>query len=166
MTISPTTGAQLWNVLDTGQVGNVPMQASPAGIDRFRSAMEAAGMIDKPQAVQAPVRVAELTGTNSATDATAPADAANRAVQGLELSPDIDSAGTGTTILEGLGRLRGVFDRELDGVANSTSRMDPFDTIGMMNLQAQLVEFSLVVDVTSKLAGKSTQALDSLMKGQ
>ena len=43
---------------------------------------------------------------------------------------------------------------------------NPFDYNRMMELQAQLVEFSLVVDVTSKLAGKSTQALDSLLKGQ
>lgn len=171
MSISPATGAPLWSVLETGQVGNVPMQVNPAEVDRFRAALEAAGMVPKAVEVPAPVRVADLDGARSATDASTPADAANaanRAVQGLELDPDDDAeaAGTGTTILEGLGQLRGIFDRELGGIAEGVTKVNPYDSIGMMNLQAQLVEFSLVVDVTSKLAGKSTQALDSLMKGQ
>ena len=170
MSISPTTGTPLWSILETGQVGNVPMQANPLDVERFRAAMEAAGMAGRSPEVAPPVRVAELTGTGTATDATPPADAAsaaNRAVKGLELTPDADgTAGTGTTILEGLGQLRGIFDRELGGIADGVSTVNPYDSVGMMNLQAQLVEFSLVVDVTSKLAGKSTQALDSLMKEQ
>jgi type III secretion system YscI/HrpB-like protein len=170
MTVTPTTGAQLWSVLETGQIGNAPLQPNPVEVDRFRLAMERAGMIQRPVEVEAPVRVAQLLQPGTATDATTPSDAAsaaNRAVQGLELDPDSDSAaGTGTAILEGLGRMRSIFDSQLDGVARSTTLNNPFDYNRMMELQAQLVEFSLVVDVSSKLAGKSTQALDSLLKGQ
>jgi type III secretion system YscI/HrpB-like protein len=165
MSVTPTTGVQqMWGVLETGQIGNVPAQPNPAELDRFRQAMERAGMIEKPVEIAPPVRVAQLVQPGTATDAVG---AANRAVQGLELGPDTDSAaGTGTAILEGLGQLRSIFDRQLDGVAQSTTMNNPFDYNRMMELQAQLVEFSLVVDVTSKLAGKSTQALDSLLKGQ
>ena len=170
MSISPTTGTPLYSVLDTGQVGNVPLQPSAAGIDRFAQALERAGFATRPTQVEAPVRVAQLTDPRSATDATDPvlsAQAAERAVQGLQLDGEDDSvAGTGTSILEGLGRLRGIFDTQLNDIANSSNSIDPMSTAQLMNLQAQLVEFSLVVDVTSKLAGKSTQALDSLMKGQ
>ena len=169
MSVIPTTGVQMWGVRENGQIGNVPLQPNPAEMDRFRLAMERAGMIEKPVEVEAPVRVAQLLQPGTATDAptaTDPGGAANRAVQGLELGSGTDStAGTGTAILEGLGKLRGIFDRELDGVAQN-SVMNPCDYNKMMELQAQLVEFSLVVDVTSKLAGKSTQALDSLLKGQ
>lgn len=171
MSVIPTTGVQqLWGVLETGQIGNVPLQPNPAEIDRFRQAMERAGMIEKPAEVAPPVRVAQLVQPGTATDATRGTEAvgaANRAVQGLELGPGTDSAaGTGTAILEGLGQLRGIFDRELNSVAQASTMNNPFDYNRMMELQAQLVEFSLVVDVTSKLAGKSTQALDSLLKGQ
>lgn len=165
MSVTPTTGVQqMWGVLETGHIGNVPAQPNPAELDRFRQAMERAGMIEKPVEIAPPVRVAQLVQPGTATDAVG---AANRAVQGLELGPGTDSAaGTGTAILEGLGQLRSIFDRQLDGVAQSTTMNNPFDYNRMMELQAQLVEFSLVVDVTSKLAGKSTQALDSLLKGQ
>lgn len=170
MGISPTTGTHLWSVLETGQIGNVPMQVPPAEYDRFQQALEKAGFPTRTTHVEAPVRIAQLDPLGSATDATTPADnadAANRAVQGLELDGETDSApGTGTTILEGLGQLRGLFDSQLDGVAQRSAMTTPYDSIAMMQLQAELVEFSLVVDVTSKLAGKSTQALDSLMKGQ
>lgn len=170
MSISPTTGAHLWNVLDTGQVGNVPMQVPPAEFDRFQSALEKAGFPTRTSQIEAPVRIAQLDPMGTATDAITPADsanAANRAVQGLELDGQADdTGGTGTAILEGLGKLRGLFDSQLDGVAQGSIVTNPYDSVGMMQLQAQLVEFSLVVDVTSKLAGKSTQALDSLMKGQ
>lgn len=170
MSITAANGVhQAYGLLEQGRVGNVPGQPMPAEIDKFRDALARAVGVERPVAVEAPVRVAQVTATGTVTDAgpSDPASAANTAVRGLELSGETDStATTGTTILEGLGRLRGMFDAELNGLARQSSVSNPFDTAGMMNLQAQLVEFSLVVDVTSKLAGKSTQALDSLMKGQ
>ncbi len=169
MSISPTTGAQVWSALDTGQVGNVPLQPATGEIDRFQQALERAGMIERPAQIDPPVRVAELGNAATATDAQTPADAANaanRAVQGLELSTDAETAGPGTAILEGLGKLRGIFDAELGTINRASGNTNAFDTLGLLDLQAKMVEFSLVVDVTSKLAGKSTQALDSLMKGQ
>jgi type III secretion system YscI/HrpB-like protein len=170
MSISPTNGTPLFNVLDNGQIGNVPFQPSAAGIDRFTQALERAGYTTRPAQVEAPVRVAQLTDPRNATDATDPvesAQAAERAVQGLQLDNADDSvAGTGTSILEGLGKLRGMFDTQMNEIATMSDNIDPMSTAQLMQLQAQLVEFSLVVDVTSKLAGKSTMALDSLMKGQ
>lgn len=169
MSISPTTGAQLWSVLETGQVGNVPLQPLAGDIDRFRLSLERAFVAERPQGIEAPVRVAQLADPATATDAQTPVDsanAANRAVQGLELGTETETAGTGTTILEGLGKLRGIFDAELGEINKRSTMSNPYDTVALMDLQAKLVEFSLVVDVTSKLAGKSTQALDSLMKGQ
>jgi type III secretion system YscI/HrpB-like protein len=93
---------------------------------------------------------------------TTTAQAGDRAVRGLELPPQV---GPGQSILDGLGRLRTVFDQQVSGVAAAGQRQ-VLDTATLMNLQADVVRYTLLVDVTSKLAGKSTMALDTLMKGQ
>lgn len=148
---------------------------------RFEEAMRIAGGPVAPAAPTplAPIRGAEtaqlapgVTGVDAvplagpqAPAATRPpesADAGDRAARGLELQPQV---GPGQSILDGLGRLRGVFDQQIDGVAN-VNRREVLDTATLMNLQAEVVRYSLLVDVTSKLAGKSTMALDTLMKGQ
>jgi type III secretion system YscI/HrpB-like protein len=36
----------------------------------------------------------------------------------------------------------------------------------LLAVQMEVVNFSMLVDVTSKLTGKSTQAFDTLLKGQ
>lgn len=148
-------------------------------VQRFEDAMRAAGAGNDPQVatVAEPQRIAQVQGVGSITDArpvsgvepagqVTPVDrtsAAERAVLGLDLDAD---AGPGQSILDGLGRLRGIFDGQLDGVARYSGGSEMMDVTTMMNLQAEVVKYTVLVDVTSKLAGKSTQALDALMKGQ
>jgi type III secretion system YscI/HrpB-like protein len=64
-----------------------------------------------------------------------------------------------------LEQLRSVFDSQYDSVG-SKLQGTTLDVTAMMQLQADLVEYSVLVDVSSKLAGKVTTAVDSLMKGQ
>lgn len=148
---------------------------------RFEDALQAAGAGNSnvaPLAVEG-VRYAQASGAVNVTDAVpfmglqppasaaeaqpaTPDSAAERAIRGLELQAEI---GPGQSILDGLGRLRGVFDQQISGIAN-VERREVLDTSTLMNLQAEVVRYSLLVDVTSKLAGKSTTALDTLMKGQ
>ena len=171
-----------------GQIsGGTPLPATPAwdtgGAQlRFEDAMQAAGAGSGPAAT-APVegaRLAQATDFVSVTDAVPfmsaqppataasatpdapPGSAAERAIRGLELQTEV---GPGQSILDGLGRLRGIFDQQIAGVAN-VERREVLDTTTLMNLQADVVRYTLLVDVTSKLAGKSTMALDTLMKGQ
>ncbi|WP_163850649.1 type III secretion system inner rod subunit SctI [Pseudooceanicola aestuarii] len=101
------------------------------------------------------------TRTADALDSTSPAD---RALRGLDLAPQADQ-GPGSSILNGLERLRGTFDDSLAAVKSHTdgTRMDVSTLVA---IQTEVVQYSVLVDVSSKLAGKSTQALDSLMKGQ
>jgi type III secretion system YscI/HrpB-like protein len=40
------------------------------------------------------------------------------------------------------------------------------DASMLMSMQMEVVNYTLMVDVTSKLTGKSTQSFDTLMKGQ
>lgn len=71
----------------------------------------------------------------------------------------------GDLILEGLSRLRGTFDRQISSI--NAELADPNLSVDkMMAMQMEVARFSLLVDVTSKLAGKTTQSIDTLMKGQ
>lgn len=111
-----------------------------------------------------------------ATDATTPNDASrDRALRALgfeEAAPPNggNAAGgppvaTGDTILEGLKQLRGAFDEQ----ATSLAKMNETGAMGaseMLALQVEVVKYGMLIDVTSKLTGKSTQAFDTLLKGQ
>lgn len=96
--------------------------------------------------------------------ATAELDARLRAAEGLGLASD-ESVGPGNSILNGLEQLRSVFDSQY-GSVNGKLQGTTLDANAMMALQADLVEYAVLVDVSSKLAGKVTTAIDSLMKGQ
>lgn len=90
-----------------------------------------------------------------------------RALEGLELNQTTAATdGPGQTILNGLERIRGAFDNQISSVTTQVTEGQAMDVTTMMNIQREVVQYSVLVDVSSKLAGKSTQALDTLMKGQ
>lgn len=73
------------------------------------------------------------------------------------------SSTTGDTILNGFSKLREVFDvqqAKLAGIGYTDSAS------GLIVAQLEVVKYSMLVDVTSKLTGKATQSFDTLMKGQ
>lgn len=143
-----------------------------AAVPRFEEALRNASALQPVEGV----RMAQLATTPSptATDAvqgvqeTGAADARNRAAEGLELrNPDQSNRAenSGATILNGLEQLRGAFDKNFTSVSDRIQGTE-MNVASMIALQAEVVKFSVLVDVSSKLAGKSTQAMDSLMKGQ
>ncbi|MBC8130274.1 MAG: type III secretion system inner rod subunit SctI, partial [Rhizobiaceae bacterium] len=71
----------------------------------------------------------------------------------------------GDSILDGIQRLRGVFDAREARIADLMDGRT-MDAGTLMAMQMEVANFTLLVDITSKLTGKSTQALDTLMKGQ
>jgi hypothetical protein len=188
-TISPDALASPWvqgGTLDTGHGAGAPsirmFQDAYAGATQAIAPQDAAGLTGSLSGIE-PIRVAQVD-TGTLTDApnpliplppiaaseTAAADTGtgtpgDRAAAALGL--DSSRAETpGDAILSGLEQLRGVFDRSLGNVG-AIADSDAVMNIGqMVELQAQVTQFSLLVDVSSKLAGKSTQAMDSLMKGQ
>jgi type III secretion system YscI/HrpB-like protein len=155
--------------LGTPKVG----RSDPAGAlgHRFSNAMDHAIAASTPPAPAAapPVRVAQLqTPVNDAgvgPVANAAAEERARRVLQLDTPPSADSKQAGDTILEGLQKLRGVFDAQQARI-NAVMSEPNVDFQTLMALQMEVVKFSLLVDVTSKLTGKSTQAFDTLMKGQ
>jgi type III secretion system YscI/HrpB-like protein len=68
-------------------------------------------------------------------------------------------------ILDGLQKLRGTFDVK-EARLNEVMNSSVVDSRTLLTMQAEVVGYTLLVDVTSKLTGKTTQAFDTLMKGQ
>jgi type III secretion system YscI/HrpB-like protein len=99
-------------------------------------------------------------------DAVQPADQASRgdALRTLELDrvPAPLSA-TGDAILGGLSRLREAFDAQQNRLGQLADASTGSELIAV---QLEVVQYSMLVDVTSKLTGKATQSFDTLMKGQ
>ncbi|PDT90819.1 EscI/YscI/HrpB family type III secretion system inner rod protein [Bradyrhizobium sp. Y36] len=119
-------------------------------------------------AASPPPEVASATRpeTTIAANGGTAADAQDRARQALDLNPPKTApAPHGDTILHGLQNLRGVFDKQEARIGNLASARAA-DTNTLLAMQMEVAKFSVLVDVTSKLTGKSTQALESLLKGQ
>ncbi|WP_298959711.1 type III secretion system inner rod subunit SctI [uncultured Methylobacterium sp.] len=71
----------------------------------------------------------------------------------------------GDAILGGLQRLRGTFEARHDRIG-ALMRGSAVDTETLLSMQMEIAQYTLLVDVSSKLTGKTTQSLDTLMKGQ
>ena len=168
------------------QDANVSVEPRTA---RFEATMEMTrvntGPMTVPHAVPATqVQVAQLgttPGTDSATrlpgaggEVQASPESRDRALRGFGFDevakPNETGIGgnpvsTGDSILEGLKRLRGAFDTQATSLAqmNQSGSMSAGE---MLALQVEVVKYGLLIDVTSKLTGKSTQAFDTLLKGQ
>ncbi len=175
-------GRQMGVNLDSLGTQPTNKQISDA-IPQFQDALTQA--VDETQ----PTRVAQLDNTPAVPSSTAPTetgidslqfnapvaatpetsstDDRARAAEGLGFNPsgETEVSTPGGTILNGLEQLRSVFDTQIGSFGDRVEgvRMDVSD---MMILQAEVIKYTMLVDVTSKLAGKSTQAMDTLMKGQ
>lgn len=168
------------------QQANVPVEQRAT---RFEATMEMTRVNTGPMTVPhaAPgqqTQVAQLSTTPDANSATrlpgatgevqASPESRDRALRGFGFDevakPNETGVGgsptsTGDSILEGLKRLRGAFDTQATSLAqmNQNGNMSAGE---MLALQVEVVKYGLLIDVTSKLTGKSTQAFDTLLKGQ
>ena len=156
--------------------------SSPPGIERvgagdrldglnpqFSGAMARAGQAD---AAARPVQLAQLQvnkpGQPAAIPGSSSADAAARARQTLGLDTPVAAPAApagGDSILNGLQKLRSVFDQQQNRL-NTAMAAPAADAKTLLALQMEVVNFTILVDVSSKLTGKSTQALETLLKGQ
>ncbi|MGV6871607.1 type III secretion system inner rod subunit SctI [Pseudochelatococcus sp. B33] len=139
--------------------GNTARGVSGARADAFAQAMDRAGQQPPEEAADAS---AVVIGDSSRI-----ADDQVRARQALELGvpPEASRTGTGDAILGGLQKLRGVFDASQHKIS-SIPATNVSGIEAMVEMQREMVHYSLLLDVTSKLTGKTTQAVDQLMKGQ
>nr|WP_283814287.1 type III secretion system inner rod subunit SctI [Bradyrhizobium liaoningense] len=149
----------------TPKVGR--LEPSEAAGQRFSAAMERTAT--NRSAASPPPEAATSTRppeTTVAANSGTAADAQDRARRALDLNPPKAAATPhGDTILHGLQNLRGVFDKQ-EARINNLASARAADTNTLLSMQMEVAKFSVLVDVTSKLTGKSTQALESLLKGQ
>ena len=104
---------------------------------------------------------------NGVSPPDAAAQAQERARRALAL-PDgaapVQGARPGDAVLNGLEKIRGVFDQQISQFATSSAQGASSE--GLFRAQVAAANFSLFMEVGSKLAGKTTQAFETLLKGQ
>lgn len=90
-----------------------------------------------------------------------------RAREALELgvARPVEKVETGDAILGGMQKMRGLFDARYSDIS-AVTRANLTGTEMMIGMQKELVHYSLLIDLASKLTGKLTQTVDQLMKGQ
>jgi type III secretion system YscI/HrpB-like protein len=115
---------------------------------------------------QQTVQVAQAQGTTpvQGTNAVDPSERARRALE-LDGAKEATRPAGGDLILDGLQKLRGTFDARQAKVAE-VMHGQATDASTLLAMQVEVVNYTLMVDVTSKLTGKATQSFDTLMKGQ
>jgi type III secretion system YscI/HrpB-like protein len=150
---------------------------APLGTSLGEATRSAAAVKQKAAAFDAALsRQTELAQAASTSPAGAPAaqtprtdavDASERARRALDLDRAKEAAKPegGDLILDGLQKLRGSFDARQAKVAELLEAKD-VSASSLLAMQVEVVNYTLMVDVTSKLTGKSTQSFDTLMKGQ
>lgn len=110
---------------------------------------------------------AEMPVGTSDPMATQAGNDRKQTIRALELSNDslVKPASEGDTILSGLKKLQGVFsDRQRQ--LNETIEVPNLSAQTLMRIQMDMVQYTLMIDVASKVSGKLTQSVDSLVKGQ
>jgi hypothetical protein len=171
-------GAAVLAFLKEEELGGIALlkparaKASDASVDDFAKAMERAGaaapgggpasVTPPPDAVGQPTEGVSLSET-AAADAPAAEQRARRAL-GLDGPSAIGAPATGDAILGGLKKLRGVFDGANLRVSTALSSTDGFDPNTMMATQIEIMNYTLLVDVASKMEGNTTRALNDLLK--
>lgn len=76
------------------------------------------------------------------------------------------SSASGDAILGGLEKLRGYFNGQIALLATDQGAGGAISSEQLFETQKRFYQFSILMDLSSKLAGKATQAFDSLLKGQ
>ena len=131
--------------------------------------------VQSPSAVTSVQSAAHVSPAGAAQSAdstkvsTTPVDGTaerERVRRSLELDgPPVSTNTTGDTILGGMQKLRGVFDAHHAHI-NDIMKSDMSNTQGLMAMQMEMAQYTVMVDVSSKLTGKASSSLDTLMKGQ
>ena len=167
-----TTGVGAALLEAGGQIGAAPLPSAgntrivPAErVTAFGGAMdEARARADMIRTASLEAPVLPMIGGPTATPGL---DDRRATIKALDLAPEAAprAVNPGDTILSGLKKLQGEFSdkqstlvRDIDEPSTSTN--------ALLKLQMDMVQYTLMIDIASKITGKMTQAVDSLTKGQ
>lgn len=76
-----------------------------------------------------------------------------------------ETRSAGDAILGGLKSIRGMFDEQIDRAAALARTKSASNPVDLILAQAEVAKLTVLIDTTSKLAGKFTQSCDTLLKG-
>ncbi len=145
-----------------------PSHGSVGAEQRFSAALEKAssdaGVVSPASSANSP----DQSVRQSSAAAESSHDAQERARRALKLKSPVSGAKKtegGDLVLDGLQKLRGTFDAHEKRLSNLMSKTTP-DLNSLLAVQMEVVNFTVMVDVTSKLSGQSAQAFETLLKGQ
>ena len=148
---------QLQQTLQSGAQSTGSTASDATGLED-QAALNAAGNVQPPvpgQIVNGDVVVGGVERVNAAQNVGAVAVP----TQVASVNP------TGSNfVIDGLAKVRGVF-AETSSNINAISdggQLSQFDKL--INMQIEVANYSLLVDVSSKIAGKTTQGMDALMR--
>jgi type III secretion system YscI/HrpB-like protein len=113
------------------------------------------------------IRIAQVEVPSTDLTAASSSNERQQTIRAMELSKDakVNPTTEGDAILSGLKKLQGVFaDREQQ--LNQTIESPSLSAQSLMRIQMDMVQYTLMIDVASKVSGKLTQSVDSLVKGQ
>jgi hypothetical protein len=88
---------------------------------------------------------------------------AHMALQLGAAAPGAAPVAQGDTILKGLLSLRSVFNKNIDDFAGASKNVQSVGSL--YELQKSSAEYSVLMDVSTKLIGKGSQAINGLLKG-
>ncbi len=125
--------------------------------DQFKNALTAAGgapgtvqgqIIGGQVVVNDPSKVAAVQSTNA----------------GASVASATIGRGDSNFLIDGLTKVRGVFNETNGKIATLSAGGDVSQVDRLINMQIQVANYALLVDVSSKIAGKTVQGLDALMR--
>jgi type III secretion system YscI/HrpB-like protein len=159
------------SIVDTAQSIGQPTKlglGSVAHIDEvgaFNSAYTRAS--NQLEAIQSPVKVAQIASSTAVDGSTSAASPQQQTLKALDLDKSKSSQplSQGDAILSGLGKLQGIFANK-QGELTSAINSGSLSAQSLMKVQMDLVQYTLLIDVASKVTGKVTQSVDTLVKGQ
>jgi type III secretion system YscI/HrpB-like protein len=145
------------------------VEVSSLAAGALNAATEAAKTVKPEPSPETVARFEQLQTAGPAQPAgQTPAPATEVEPAELKISP-VDGETAGDSILRGLDKMSKGFDSTVGQIAQAVNSIKPGETINaadLLKLQFQLTEVTVQQDVTSKVAGKATQSLETFLKNQ
>ncbi|SDR14800.1 hypothetical protein [Pseudovibrio sp. Tun.PSC04-5.I4] len=139
-----------------------PDAGEVAGLeDQFQSALNAAGAVPAPVSGQI-IDGTVVVGGPQAVSAAKPVDPSS-AVSATREVASVDPTDS-NFLIDGLAKVRGAFTESSSNIMNLSSGSELGQVDRLINMQIEVANYSLLVDVSSKIAGKTVQGLDALMR--
>ncbi len=132
----------------------------------FRGVLDEARMHVQPAQFVVPAPTADPLRVNPTTTVS-DVESRRETIKALELEPSavVKPATEGDAILSGLKKLQGEFNGKQEALVRDMA-VTGTSSASLLKLQMDMVQYTLMIDVASKITGKMTQAIDSLTKGQ